>query len=344
MKRITLKQTIRGGLLLAVAAVVALAGFSQTPASAQQAQESGQALEIAPPVISLRGNPGETLNTEIILRDVSDSPLIVTNQINDFVAGGEDGTPKLLLDDTGVDNPYSMQTWFSPVSELTLEPRTVTRLPIAINIPANASPGGYFAVIRFTGTAPQVDGSGVGLSASLGSLIFVDVNGDAKEEVSIEEFSTVTNDKHTAIFQSAPVDFVLRFNNTGNTFEQPTGQISITDMFGKKVANVNVNLEKKNILPGSIRKFVQPLDSAVIGNKILFGMYTAEAKISYGSNNQVLTEKITFWVIPYTLIGIALAVLVAGFIALRFMIRRYNDHIIGKATGVKKTKSKKRKR
>ncbi len=329
MKYQTLPRPIRTGLLVTVAALlVAVTAF----APFAQAQEGeGQALEIAPPVINLDGDPGETVEAEIILRDVSDSPLIVTNTINDFIADGEDGVPKLLLNDEE-ETPYSMKSWFEPISQLDLEPRTITRLPITINIPSNAAPGGYFSVIRFTGTAPDVDGNGVGLSASLGSLVFMQVNGDAKEELSIEEFFTSTNGNHVSIFQAAPVGFTVRLNNTGNTYEQPAGQITVTDMFGKEVGKVNVNLPPRTILPGSIRKFDQVLDSSVIGNKILFGMYNAELNLTYG-DGQTLNQKITFWVIPYVLIGIILAVLVIGFFLFRFLLRRYNSHIVRQTYG-----------
>ena len=320
-----------GGLFLA--AIALLTGLSFSSVEAQQG--SGQALEIAPPVLNLSGDPGETVRSEIILRDVSDSPLIVTNQINDFVADGEDGTPRILLDTTE-ESPFSMRSWFDPISELTLQPRTLTRLPVVVNIPANASPGGYFSVVRFTGTAPDVSGNGVGLSASIGALVFVNVNGDAKEEVSVEEFYTSIGDKRTNLFQAAPVDFNVRLNNTGNTYEQPTGQILVTDMFGNTVATVNVNLPPRNVLPSSIRKFEAPLDSSVIGNKILFGLYTADLTVTYGSNDQQVTQRVTFWVIPYTLIAIIVGVLIIGFFVFRTMIRRYNQHIIKQASKQKR--------
>ena len=65
----------------------------------QTTNTGGQALEIAPPVVNISANPGQTVKTQISLRDVSSGPLIVTGQINDFVAGDENGTPKILLDD-----------------------------------------------------------------------------------------------------------------------------------------------------------------------------------------------------------------------------------------------------
>jgi hypothetical protein len=300
---------------------------TQAPAT----NTSGQALEIAPPVINLSANPGQTIKTQISLRDVSSGKLLVSGQVNDFVAGGEDGTPKILMDDSNEANPYSLKSWIAQLPTLTLKPREIQNLPVTIKVPTNAAPGGYYGVVRFTATAPELNGQGVSLSASLGALILLKVNGNVKEGLSIAEFSVNSNGKSGSLFESTPLQFVERIKNEGNTHEQPAGQVTISDMFGKKVATVNVNLPPRNILPQSIRKFEQPLDSSVIGNKMLFGYYKATLKVTYGANKQTVTANTSFWVIPYKLILLAVVVLVGGFIALRIMIRRYNRHIISQA-------------
>jgi hypothetical protein len=325
------KSIFLGAAVLSISAY--LFSLNADPVAAQTAQtpNAGQALEIAPPVITVSANPGQTINTQISLRDVSTSKLIVTGQVNDFVADGEDGTPKILLEDDETDNPYSLKSWISPLPQLLLEPRQIRNLPVTISVPANASPGGYYAVVRFTATPPELDSTGVSLSASLGALILVRVNGDIAESMEIEEFSVNRNGKTGTLFERTPLEFVERIKNTGNIHDMPTGQVTITDMFGKKVATVNINLPPRNILPQSIRKFTQPLDSSVIGDKMLFGKYTAELRVMYGADKEVITSSLSFWVIPYTLIGVGIAALVVGFITLRFLIRRYNNHIIGKA-------------
>jgi hypothetical protein len=76
---------------------LAMAAVSFAPLTAfAAAPPAGEALEIAPPVLNIKANPGDIVKTTINLRDVSTSPLVVRNQINDFVAAGEDGTPKSL--------------------------------------------------------------------------------------------------------------------------------------------------------------------------------------------------------------------------------------------------------
>lgn len=320
--------------LAALSLLIHFALVNQQAVHAQASEEpSGQALEIAPPVITLSADPGQTLTTQISLRDISSGPLIVTGQINDFVAAGEDGTPKILLDDDeeAEQNPYSLRNWVNPLSELLLQPQEIQNLPVTINVPADAAPGGYYGVVRFTATPPELEGTGVSLSASLGSLLLVTVKGDAKVGMKIEEFAVTKNDKAGSVFQSTPITFTQRLKNTGNIHLQPAGQVTVTDMFGKKIAAVNINLPPGNVLPQSIRKFSQPLDSSVLGNKKLFGRYTADLKVIYGVDKQEVTSSMTFWVIPYQLIGGIILALIIGFFGLRFAIKRYNNHIISKA-------------
>jgi hypothetical protein len=321
-------------VIISVIAVIASAQF----ASAQSAG-TGQALEIGPPVISISGDPGQTLETTISLRDVSQSDLYVTGQVNDFEANGEDGTPKVILD--GKTTPYSFKEWVRPIAPSTLKPRQIKSLKITIDIPKNASPGGYYSIIRFTGVPPELEGSGVSLNASLGSLIFIKVNGQAKEELSIEEFSANTGGKASGILEGAPITFVQRVKNTGNTFEQPTGLVTVKDMFGKVVATLPVNEENRLILSSSTRKFEQKLDSSVIGDKFLFGKYTADLTMNYGSSSTEIKQSLTIWVIPYKLIGAAIVGLIILFFVARFLLRRYNQMIVGKATGSTKSKVKK---
>lgn len=297
---------------------------------AQTAANSGQALEIGPPVINLSADPGTSVKATISLRDISSTSLFVTSEFNDFVAGGEDGTPKILLDEDAT-SAYSLKSWVGPINTLTLKPREIKTVTITINVPANASPGGYYGVVRFTGTPPDLEGAGVSLSASLGSLILLKVNGEAKESLGIEEFFASHDGRKGTLFEAAPVMFTERLKNTGNIQEQPTGLVTVKDMFNNVVATLPINQPPRDILPDSIRKFEQPLDDTVIGNKILFGLYHADLTVTYGASKQTITSSLTFWVIPYTLIAIIVAALVIGFILLRFAIKRYNRHIIKKA-------------
>jgi hypothetical protein len=316
---------------------------AQTPTTKNPSY--GQALEIAPPVISLKVNPGQVVKTQIFLRDITTGDLIVTGEANDFTASGEDGTPKILLDEDNTNsNPYSLKDWINPPATLRLIPKEVKTMSITINVPANAAPGGHYGVIRFTATPPSLKNSGVSLSTSLGALLLVSVKGPVTESLTVKEFSVSHKGKTGSIFEGGPLNFVERLQNSGNIHEQPSGQVTITNMFGKKIASVNVNLPPRNILPQSTRKFEQSLDKTVIGNKKLFGRYTAKLNISYGEGKKSVTSTLNFWVIPYKIIAILILLLIAGFFVLRAMLRRYNRIIISRAGGNGHSRSKRRRR
>ena len=314
--------------LIASAVVAPLTAAATTTPTNDQ----GLALEIAPPVVNFAVEPGETIDSEIAIRDVSTSPLLVTSEINDFTASGdEDGNPKVLTDATEK-SPYSIIDWVSPFEQMALEPKQIKKLPLKIKVPANAAPGGYYGVIRFTATPPDGESTSVSLAPSLGALVMIRVKGQATEKLTIKEFYMTQNGKKGTFFEGIPFDFVQRIENEGNVYEQPTGHILIKDMFGKPVANVNVNADSRNVLPGSIRKFTQEFDSKALGSMGLFGKYTAELSLNYG-DKLTTGSSLTFWVIPWKLIALAIVGLIAAVLGIRYAFKRYTDRIVGKSRG-----------
>ncbi len=325
-----MKKIITTTLILSLLASVVTAPFASAVTTATTTTTTGQALEIAPPVVNLKADPGQVIDTQISLRDISPTSLVVTGTVDDFTANGDDGVPKILLDQTEP-TPYSIKTWIAPLNKLTLKSKEIQNLPVKITVPTDASPGGYYGVIRFTATAPDLQESGVSLSASLGALIFIRVNGDAKEALSIDSFYTSTDGEHNqSLFESAPVTFTAKVKDTGNVFERPSGQIAVTDMFGNAIANINVNLDQRAILPGTTRKFDQDLDKTNIGNRFMFGLYNAKIKLSYGTNQSV-ESSLSFWVIPWKLILLVLVALIVLIVGGRLLIRRYTERVVGRS-------------
>lgn len=296
---------------------------------------TGQALEIAPPIITLTANPGQVLKTKIELRDITKSNLVVTNEVNDFVSNGIDGTPKILMGNDDANDPFTMKNWITPLPQFTLSPEQIQNLSLTISVPKDASPGGHYSVIRFTGIPPNLKGSGVSLSASLGTLVLLTVNGNLTHKLAINSFtvSKFTGGKPAKLFQSTPLNFAVTLKNSGNIQEQPTGHIVVSDMFGKTVAGVNINLPPRDILPDSTRNFTGALDKSNLGTKKLFGLYHAKLTVLYGSTyNLSVTRSITFWVIPYKLVGLIILLLIIAFFVIRHLLKQYKKRIIKQTT------------
>jgi len=325
------------GILLAGSVFMALSGFAAAATTTDAASTNGspgQGLEISPPVIELSADPGQTVTASIRVRNVTKGELIAKGKADDFGAGkDESGLPKLLLDETGATR-FSLKYWVQSVPDLRLAPQELKTNVIKISVPANAEPGGHFGVIRFTAVPPNLEGTGVALSASVGALVLLKVSGTITEKVSLAELSTsqTTKDKagrpvakKTNFFEHGPVDFLVRVRNEGSVHEKVQGSIEIKNWFGKKIASVAVNEKGGNVLPDSIRRFEQTL-----GEKRLFGHYTAKLSLTY-SSGKTLSGATGFWVIPWKLILLVLVgVIVVGWL-LKKGLARYNEHIIAQA-------------
>lgn len=325
----------RSGAVVLLASL-ALLLFAVLPLIRVQAQGAGQGLEISPPLLDLKADPGQTLQAQIKLRNVTGSTLVARAQYDDFVATGEEGQPKLLLD-SKEQSPYTIKEWLNSIPSVTLAPQQQKTVDLIIKIPNDASPGGHYGVIRFTGAPPEVDETAVSLSASIGTLVLVNVSGDVKEEAKIIELFTSQNGKKRGLFEYGPITLTTRVENTGNVHIQPTGTTRITNMFGREVQSYKFNETRGNVLPASVRKFESELKK-----KLLFGKYTVQSDLVFGADSKIISARHTFWVIPYKLIAIVLV----GLALLVFFIRQYNRFVVSRAQrkethGATKKKTKK---
>ena len=320
----------RLGVVLGLVAAVTLP-FAPL-VSAQQ--PSGQGLEISPPLIERSVDPGKSLTLEIQLRNITKSTLATSGSIEDFVAQGEEGQAKLLLDEDAEPSPFTLRPWVSSITRLTLGPGELKTTKVTIDVPKDASPGGHYGVIRFSGVPPELEGTGVSLSASIGTLVLLNVSGDVVKKASIEELYSTQNNEKKGFFEKGPVTLGIRIKNEGSVHIKPTGTLRVTDTFGREVEVLSINPLGGNILPASIRKFEQTMEKSTA-----FGRYTVKADVQY--DGKALNQTVTFWVIPYKTIAIVLGVLLLLAVVLRKGIKKYNQHIISRAKAAKEDKSDK---
>jgi hypothetical protein len=333
MKKSGRREAIKRFFLIGVL-VLMLVGL-MAPALAQE--QGGQGLEIAPPVLELNADPGQTVEARIRVRNITDQTLIAKGRVDDFVARGEEGQPRILLEEGEVSS-FSLKSLIERVPDLTLVPKEVKTAVIPIRVPQNASPGGHYGVIRFTAVPPELEGSGVSLSASLGTLVLLNVSGEVEEGANIAEFAaghlikTKTQDgqetaefKRKTFFEKPPVDFLVRVNNTGNVHIKPAGEVEIRGLFGR-IASLKVNERGGNVLPDSTRRFDQQLS-----RRFMLGWYRAKVNLSYGEGKPLEAKTVHFFVLPYKILIPVLVVLVILAFLLRRGVKRYNRMIIEKS-------------
>ena len=257
--------------------------------------------------------------------NVTTSDLVFTAQANDFSSKDETGTPEVLLDGS-LPATSSLRSWVAPIASVRLKPKQSQTIDVKISVPANAEPGGHYGVVRFSGTPPELVDTGVALSASTGTLVLVRVNGAVNEQLQLADFFVSQGGTKSWWFEAAPITLVQRIKNTGNVHVKPIGDATITDSFGRQVATIPLNEEKRNVLPNSIRRFEEKFDKSW-----LFGQYTVSMALAYGTTGQVLEGKLSFWVIPWKLILLALAILIIIIFGARWLLGRYKNKIISQS-------------
>jgi hypothetical protein len=328
-------------LLGLVTSTLLLVGFVAAPVGAQAANaNAAQGIQISPTLVQLSGSKGNTYNVNLNVTNVTGTDLLYKTSISDFGAAGETGTPHIFID-TKLTPASSIRTWVNILPQFNLNAHQASTVTAQITIPSNAEPGGHYGVIQFSGTAPTLKSTGVGLSASAGVLMLITVAGNINEQANLASFytSSAVNGKESSLFETGPVFFITRIQNVGNVHVEPTGSISVTDMFGNVVSTMPVNQDKSNVLPNSIRRFIGPK----VDKDWMFGRYTANLTLSYGTHGQAITNTIYFWVIPYRLILVILLILVTVIYVFSRMIKVYNKRIIEKAKNENKnTKNSKK--
>ncbi|MFI5240580.1 MAG: hypothetical protein ACHQUB_02635 [Candidatus Saccharimonadia bacterium] len=306
-----------------------IASGATSPAPAN-APGSGEGLELSPPIVQLSADPGQTIVTNIRIRNITQENLYATPVADDFGAKGENGDPQILLDETQATR-YSLKYWIEGMAPILLVPNEIKTASVKIVIPANAEPGGHYGVVRFTATPAGLEGSGVALSASIGTLILLRVNGPVTEKLSLVDMFLSKNGTTGSFFENGPLMITQRISNSGTVHLEPIGSVIVTNMFGKKIASLDINNPPRNILPDSIRRFDETLTSTW-----MFGRYTASLKVTYGQTNGSFVTSLSFWVIPWKLLLISLVLIIIFLFGLRFAVRRYNQYIIAQARRAKK--------
>lgn len=305
---------------------------------------AASALTVTPPLSELDLTPGETTKTKIKLYNETDAAVALYSEVVNFGAAGETGTPTY---DFGSEK-IGLSVWIDVTpGPVHIEPGNSAEVAVTINTPADAEPGGHYAVVFFSENPPS-DGSQVAIGTKVGTLYLADVDGDVTENAEISEFGTGASS-----YNRLPVDFFVRFHNTGSVHLRPTGQIQIKNMFGKLCDPVEVNVTQSATLPGQIRKYEAKWEKAMVDSSQTssiggffqeyknelhnfgFGRYTATVVMTAQATNSAIQKTATtqFWVIPWHVLLVDGLVLIAIILLLIFVIRKYNTWIIKKAGG-----------
>ncbi len=292
-------------------------GFLPSAAKAYRVEDmkmSGEApgdFVLGPGKSEMLMNPGETATKQLYISNRLGEKMKFKIEIEDFTGSSDPEKTVVLLGEKK--GPYSLKDYINPeLTEFVLEHGERMVMSVDISIPEDAEPGGRYGavLVKSMPSGPGLEEeegkavSGIKLISRLGTLFFVRVKGDVNEEGFLSDFKTKKN-----FYENGPVPFELLFQNEGSIHLTPFGVIEIRNLLGKKIEEIK--LDAWFAMPGSLRSRKVEWE-----RDLLFGRYTATAKINRGYGDAIDEKTVTFWVFPWKL---ALAGLIALILIIWFL-------------------------
>lgn len=270
---------------------------------------------VGPGKIDVTLKPGESTVIEMTVTNRTGEKRIFNLTTEDMTGSDDPSIPVVLLgSDRG---PYSLRDYIHiPEYHFELDHNERARIPVTINIPADAEPGGLYGSVLVDTVAIEAESGTTGnaspqsaIVARIGTLFFVTIPGVVEKEGALKTFGTVPP---RTFYQSGPISFGVLFGNTGSIHLAPYGEVRVTNMLGEEVGSVD--LEPWFIFPHATR-----LREITWDREFLFGRYTATISLNRSYDDIIDTKSFSFWVLPWK-------VLLLGFIGVFvtvFLIRTF---------------------
>ena len=312
----------------------------------------GRATTISPVDFNFIVSPGDVIHDVLHVYNEDPHPVTLKPQVFNFTFRPDDefqGAPDFYPAEA-VRSGHELAAWIALRDDepFTIAPRARVDIPFTIEVPKTAQPGGHFGAIHISlfQDARAREGSGVGIVAAASALVFVHVNGEARSELSVTQFSA---DRY--VHTRLPADFTIRIANGGTTHLIPVGTIIITDVFGRRVASLPVNADdKRRVLPGATRRFNASWfrtrmpyglsEYVAEWQNFALGPYTATLVLQYEDAGQkrLLSAETGFWVVPWMVVLTGLLCSVLFLLSGRALLGKYERRVIARYEAKKRQK------
>ncbi len=174
-----------------------------------------------------------------------------------------------------------------------------------VSPPKGASPGSHYVGLMIE--AVKEKEAPVGLSASLASILVLQISGTAKEKVDIVGWSVNKNEAEVLSFE-------LGLKNNGNVEVPLEGMLYLKNWKGEKILEKKISLG--NVLLASSDRSLNVRIAYKEAGISSTGLYKAGIVIKYGLTGQAVDSQISFWhfekwlLFGFLMLGILPAVLI----------------------------------
>jgi hypothetical protein len=310
------------------------------------AQSSAVNLQISPLPIILDVKPGNSVGVDLRVRNASAQTVKLKTSVRPFSTEGPSG--RIVFRDPRPSDDFV--NWISFSKSLFDAPGGQWQtVHMNVDVPKDAAFGYYWAVQFELANPPK---AAPGTTSIRGAVaIFVLLNADAPGAKRSVQVTSFTTDKKS--YEFLPVNFNVAVHNNGNVHLAPHGNIFIK-RGSKDIASLEINHAGGYVLPGAGRVLSSewrdgfPVYANSLGpdgqpqrdkdnrikkhlswdfshaNRLRFGHYTAQLLLVYndGVRDVPVSGSVSFWVIPWRLLGGILIVVVLMGIGLWSSLRK----------------------
>jgi hypothetical protein len=226
---------------------------------------------------------------------------------------------------------YTATKWTTTsIENIDLVPNKNEKIYYEINVPKDATKGEYTVIIAFISeNEEKLTGTGATTKLTLGMPILIKIGSEFVENAELLKFESDKN-----FYEYPDITFDTRIKNLGDTHITPTGEIILTNIFNQEVATIPFNPNSQSVLRENIGNYETRWDLGSFltkDNALVLGPIKAKLIVTYRSFQPgfaPLTSEISFWVIPWKIILIALATIVAILVIVRLIKRKKKTNAI----------------
>lgn len=169
---------------------------------------------------------------------------------------------------------WSCANWLRVIpEEIDIPAGRTQNVRVNISVPAADVQGGYYAMLFFESSPTYIE-QGLGINFRLGALVEVII---PKTELFKAKLANLSFFK--------PDNIQVDIFNEGNVLIRPKGKIKVLDSQGKKLRQLDFNLQRLGVLPKTLRKFYLEL-----AQPLAKGRYRLKAEIDYGTRYLLVGE------------------------------------------------------
>ncbi len=196
------------------------------------------------------------------------------------------------------------------LDQWTLSGASQIDIPFRLEVPADASPGdhvgGILALQLPTGAAADTE-FGLSVQRGIGVRIYLRVVGPTRPSLAIDELRTVRSTPLSP-FDSGEVTTSFRVANTGNVRLSPTVGLQVSGPFGE-IERTDLG-QFTDLLPGNSVVVRHTYAGLPPGGKVTQSITLAETNLN-------VTRTVSFWVVPWWLLGLTAVAAAAAVVLVR---------------------------